>query len=80
MVYSWMEETGLFSVGTVSVGESSLGCKHQEESYDGHFLHTLSTATLGPVEGFVLLPCVWNSESVDMNHNTDGVQKHPWVS
>jgi hypothetical protein len=58
MIYGWMEETGLFWEETVSVGESSSGCKYQEESCGGHFLHTPSTTTLGLVEAFVLLPCV----------------------
>lgn len=53
----WKRQVWLILVGTASVRESSSGCKHQrEESYGGHFLYTLSTATLGPVEGFVLLP------------------------
>lgn len=38
----------LISVEAVSVGEPSLGCKYPDgESYDEHFLHTISVFTLG---------------------------------
>lgn len=41
----------------MSIGEQTSGCKYPEEdSYAGHFLHTMSTFTLGQEGGFDIFP------------------------
>lgn len=56
MVDSWIKETGLadldrssFCRGSVSIEEQSSSHRYLgEENYGRHFVHTLSTSTLGP--------------------------------